>query len=410
VKLLVLAPVPPPFHGQSYMVALMLDRLGGDRRGQPAADTGTGAIEVYHVNSPLSPHLGALGGFSLRKILLAVRYLVEVLWCRFRYGARTLYYVPATGMRTQIYRDWFLFGLSRVFFRRTILHWHGLGLREFLHTPGRRFERAMTWLALGRVDLSIVLAPEYAEEVRWLAPCRVAAVPNGIPDPCPNYTDTLAPERATRARRLDAALATGGSATRSTALPVVFRVLYLGHCSEDKGLFDVVEAVALVKTALRHSEAPVEIRLSVAGDFMSAAEHARFERRIGEEDLREPSEGQSCVRFGGFVSGAAKDRLLRDSDCLCFPSYYRTEAHPVALVEGLAYGLEIVVSRWRALPTLVPREAEVVDIRSPAQIAHALHRVMGRGNAPAMRDHFLSHYEVARTAAHLEEALLGASP
>lgn len=410
MKLLVLAPVPPPFHGQSYMVALMLDCLGGDRRGRSASGTGTGAIEPYHVNSPLSPHLGALGRFSLGKLLLAVRYFVEVLWCRFRYGARTLYYVPATGMRTQIYRDWFLFGLSRLFFKRTILHWQGLGLREFLHTPGRRVERAMTWLALGRVDLSIVLAAEYAEDVRWLAPRRVAVVPNWIPDPCPNYTDTLAPERATRARRLNAALAAGASAAHSAVVPVVFRVLYLGHCTEDKGLFDVVEAVALVKTALRHSEAPVEIRLSVVGTFMSAAEHARFERRIGEEDLREPSDGRSCVRFGGFVSGAAKDRLLRESDCLCFPSYYRTEAHPVALVEGLAYGLEIVVSRWRALPALVPRDAEVVEIRSPAQIARALHRVMGRGSAPAMRDRFLSHYDAARTAAHLEEALLGARP
>lgn len=409
MKLLVLAPGPPPFHGQSHMVALMLEHLGGNRRGRPSTGIDTGAIEVFHVNSPLSPEIGELGRFSLRKVLLAVRYFVEVLWCRFHYGAHTLYYVPATGMRTQIYRDWFLFGLSRVFFERTALHWHQLGLREFLHTRGHGFERAMTWLALGRVDLSIVLAPEYAKEVRWLAPHRVAAIPNGIPDPCPDYSRTLAPGRATRARRLKAALGARGSAARIAATPAVFRVLYLGHCTETKGLFDVVEAVAQVNTSLRDSQTPVQIRLSVAGDFMSARERARFESRVREEDLREHPDGPSCVWFGGFVSGTSKDQLLRESDCLCFPSYFQTEAHPIAVVEALAYGLEIIVSRWRALPSLASGEAEIVDVRSPAQIARALHRVMGKGSAPAMRDCFLARYEVTRTAAQLADALLGPS-
>lgn len=55
MKLLVFAHTPPPHHGQSYMVQLMLEGLGGDRRKQgrssppnPGAERG---IECYHVNA-----------------------------------------------------------------------------------------------------------------------------------------------------------------------------------------------------------------------------------------------------------------------------------------------------------------------------------------------------------------------
>ena len=36
MKLLVFAHTPPPHHGQSYMVGLMLNHFGGDQRQRPA--------------------------------------------------------------------------------------------------------------------------------------------------------------------------------------------------------------------------------------------------------------------------------------------------------------------------------------------------------------------------------------
>jgi len=62
MKLLVFAHTPPPHHGQSYMVKLMLDGLGGDHRGlakapeeaRAALDQPAAHIECYHVNAQLS--------------------------------------------------------------------------------------------------------------------------------------------------------------------------------------------------------------------------------------------------------------------------------------------------------------------------------------------------------------------
>src|SRR6185369_6778012 len=70
MKLLVFAHTPPPHHGQSYMVQLMLEGFGGDRRkrgkgnNRAANSPSTPSsydIECYHVNARLSSKLEDIG-------------------------------------------------------------------------------------------------------------------------------------------------------------------------------------------------------------------------------------------------------------------------------------------------------------------------------------------------------------
>src|SRR5215213_4612127 len=116
MKLLVFAHTPPPHHGQSYMVQLMLAGFGGDRRqarnggnsdqgGEPEG-SGKFGIECYHVNARLSQKLEEIGDFRIGKLFLLLGYCLQALWCRFRYGATTLYYIPAPGKHSALYRDW----------------------------------------------------------------------------------------------------------------------------------------------------------------------------------------------------------------------------------------------------------------------------------------------------------------
>src|SRR5438552_1023409 len=115
MKLLVFAHIPPPHHGQSYMVKLMLDGLGGDRRfkvkspksktaAKPPEEKALDDIQCYHVNSQFSEEMEEIGEIRLSKVWLVLRYCVEAIWCRFRYGADYFYYVPAPGKRVAMYR------------------------------------------------------------------------------------------------------------------------------------------------------------------------------------------------------------------------------------------------------------------------------------------------------------------
>src|SRR5579872_388139 len=102
MKLLVFAHTPPPHHGQSYMVQLMLEGFGGDRRkarggAEKAARHG---LELYHVNARISKELEDIGDFRPGKAFRLLGYCLQAIWCRWRYGVTTLYYIPAPGKRS----------------------------------------------------------------------------------------------------------------------------------------------------------------------------------------------------------------------------------------------------------------------------------------------------------------------
>src|SRR5207245_4241056 len=141
MNLLVFAHTPPPHHGQSYMVQLMLKGFGGDRRRPGQAQAGDSeaqaaansfGIECYHVNARLSKKLEDIGDLRIGKFVLLLGYCLQAVWCRFRYGVRNFYYIPAPGKPSALYRDWMVMLICRRFFKRVILNCHAAGLAKWL--------------------------------------------------------------------------------------------------------------------------------------------------------------------------------------------------------------------------------------------------------------------------------------
>ena len=164
MKLLVFAHTPPPHHGQSYMTQLMLTGFGGDHRTgrhRPVPRNTAGdvhGIECYHVNVRLSRTLEDIGEFHGTKLFLLLLYCLQAIWCRFRYGVTSFYYIPAPGKRSALYRDWLVMFLCRPFFKRIIFHWHAAGLAKWLETAVQIRTRAVTFSFLRQAALSIVLS------------------------------------------------------------------------------------------------------------------------------------------------------------------------------------------------------------------------------------------------------------
>src|SRR5438093_1606203 len=75
-----------------------------------------------------------------------------------------------------------------------------------------------------------------------LRPRRTAIVANGIPDPCADFARALLASRRERLATRQKNLVPGAA---SVAAPTRIAVLYLAHCTREKGLFDALEAVAL---------------------------------------------------------------------------------------------------------------------------------------------------------------------
>ncbi len=279
-----------------------------------------------------------------------------------------------------------------------------------------------------QVDLSIVLSKFNQADAEKLFSRRIVVVNNGIPDPCPNFTQDVLPRRrarlAARQKLLSGTELTPADLQGSGGDPHLFKVLYLAHCTREKGLFDTMDAVALANRMLAQARSPILIHLSVAGDFINAAERQEFQQRLAQPDLRLPPTrqegpnhgrskdldafpGSPCVTYAGFVFGPAKERILTESDCFCFPTYYYAESFGLVLVEAMAFALPVITTRWRSIPELLPQDYPgFVDIRSPRQVAERLQAVLTHPTSgEELRQIFLRNFTLEHHLAGLASAI-----
>jgi glycosyltransferase involved in cell wall biosynthesis len=358
MKLIVLAQTPPPVHGQSLMVDTLV-------KGLPAF-----GIEIHHVNLGLSRDAADIGRWRWGKLGSLLAACWRVYRIRRRLGPVALYYVPAPAKRGALLRDWIAMLLCRPLNGQLVLHWHAVGLGRWLDTHANFPERALSKLLLGRADLSLVLDNSLADDPLNLDAKNTLILPNGIPDP-------------------------GEPPPRETRNPwAPCKVLYLGLCSEEKGLFELIEAIAIA-----HARQPGSFHLTVAGSFASAAEEQKF-REVS-------AQLGSSVQYVGFVGDQSRHALLRQADVFCFPTHYPHEGQPLVLMEALAHDLPIVTTRWRAIPCMLPSaHTWLVEPGRPTLLADALKDARSSPRpGGASRRFFLERYTSEIHLASLAAAL-----
>jgi len=402
MKLLVFANVPPPHHGHSYMVQLMLNGFGGGHRWgrqkttvEPPSRFG---IECYHVDARLSQDLKDIGKFRAGKFFLLFGYCLQAIWCRFRCGVVNFYYVPAPGKRSALYRDWLVMFLCRPFFRKIIFHWHAAGLPEWLETVASTRVRNLTHRLMKNSDVSIVASEFNRRDAEKFNARRIFVVSPGVPDLCPQFEKEVLRLRQAKIAVRQKILS--GHAAAAYTNDVTINVLYLSLCTREKGIFDTVEGVALANEKHAVKQIPLRFKLTLTGAFASSAEEKELRELIQRRGL------QNDVDCLGFISGERKAQAFANADLFCFPTYYHAESFGAVIVEAMAFGLPIITTRWRSIPEMLPPDYPgFVDPKSPGQIADALQRLAGMDLAESLREIFVRRFTLERHLVNLAEAI-----
>ena len=304
-RILIFAQIPPPVHGQSVMTGHLLDGL----RDSGQCDLKSGhdriaAIAYYHLNPRISEDLGDIGRWRPSKIFRIFGFILEAFGVRFRYGVDTLYFIPARPRREGMYRDWCVLFFCRLFFRRLILHWHCIGQPEFIRKISAP-ERALARLFYGRAALSIALSNYSRDEATYFNSRQTVVVPNGIPDPCPDFDAKVWPERQKRAEALAAVGAQQASA------PLFYEMLFVSGRMTSKGLFDAMAAAIRANCLLAEKNVPLRMRLTVAGSFSDEVERLRFEtdaQKLNATQL--PGRERAAGDFRGLGRGGKEAATL----------------------------------------------------------------------------------------------------
>jgi glycosyltransferase involved in cell wall biosynthesis len=167
------------------------------------------------------------------------------------------------------------------------------------------------------------------------------------------------------------------------------KLIYIGRLMRAKGIFEAVEAVRLLQAR------NIQVRLDLVGAGPDSEELRRSILDAGVQDF---------VQVFGPKHGADKERVLKESDVLVFPTYH-AEGLPYALLESMAAGTVPVTCSVGGIPDVLSKcECGItVPPRDPSAVAEAVHtlhrdREMARALSEAAHRLVVEHYQVSRMA------------
>jgi len=273
------------------------------------------------------------------------------------------------------WRDLAYLAVSKVLRRRTVYQVHGGALPQEMFPADRCLTYLARW-AMSYPDVVVLLSgPELAAHRKFAPDAHLALIANAVDIEAVD----LNLERYASNRPLE--------------------IVYIGRLAESKGVFDIVEAVAM----LRAREIEVHVRLAGSGAAEQQIRQAITKARLTDR-----------VKLLGPVFGAAKEQLWRSANVLAFPTH--GEGLPYALLESMAAGAVPVISPVGGIPDVMQDEVHGVFVppRNPRALADALERLHHdraslQRMAVAGRQRIVDHYSVSRMTAdfqHLYASLM----
>lgn len=319
--LVVVGPLPPPYHGVTISTSLVLANHHLHER-----------FVVRHVDTSDDRSGQNIGTWDATNIAIAIRSVVR-LWRNVR-GTAGIVYLPLSQGSAGFVRDSLLIRLAARRGWKVAVHLRGSEFRDFYETRRPHFQNQIR-KTLARVTSLAVMG----ESLRWVfeglvTKEQVVVVPNGTPEP------------AVEGQSPDDSL-----------------VLFLSNLRLRKGVLAAIETARLV--ASEHPSA----RFLFVGEWESEQLEHELKARTGEANGR--------IAFASPVIGPEKDRLLASAAVLLFPPT-EAEGHPRVVLEALAAGTPVVATDSGAIgETIVDGESGfVLPDADPTALAERTLRIL----------------------------------
>ncbi len=366
--LIVAGRFPPPLDGQALATERLASLLDGERR---IVRIDVGAPEGDHVVT--TAQAGRVGHFLRQRRRLHDAVAAEpgapVLWpsvspSLLGHVRDRLVVVPAFGPRRPVVAVVHRGDFARLFERRVT------------RASGAALVRRLAGVAFLTETLAAACAA-------WIPAEKRLVIPNTIDDaaiPDPAEAEAARLERTER-------LASGR-----------VRMLYLSGLVPSKGYPDVLEALAVLRAR------GVDAEATFAGRWASREAEQTFRARVEVLGVA-PS-----VHLPGAVDRPAVRRLMLAHDVFALPTAYPFEAQPLTVIEALAAGTPVVVTRHAGLPEMVTGGREAVFVRkdAPAEIADAAEALVARW--PEASRQARARFDAAFAPAAVRDAWLAVLP
>ena len=356
-KILIVAQLPPPYHGSNVMAKNMLDTLQKE------------GYEVVFIDKSFSKSIEMIGRISLRKLLRVPILTLEILIaCLFKRPIVCIYFI-ALG-KIAFLLDAFLLFLLRLCRLPYILRFGGKGFYNLQNESS--FWKFLVSCTLSNALGGIVNSVPLKWDVNLFIPDeRLVHVPNAIPNS----------PFANQSKRED-----------------YVQVLFLSNLVPSKGPLEVLKAAKIVIQRRR------DVRFILAGADWSQSFSQQLKSYIIDNEL------DKYVEMPGGVYGEEKEKLMASSDIFVFPTHFETFG--IVNIEAMRAGLPVISSAEGAIPEIVQDGVTgfIVNPKSPEEIAD---RILTLVNNPDLRRNmgikgrevFESKYTLEAYAKNMDRAI-----
>lgn len=320
MKVLVLAPLPPPITGHSLASKAVVDALTTCHE-TAVIDLTTGSM-----------HDGSVTFHRVAEVLKALRRVI-----RHRRNADVIYLTISESLAGNI-KDLMIYLLCANRLERMVLHLHGGSIRRLLFDRRSWIER-INRIFIRRMAGVIVSGQSHAKVFAdMIAPDRVHFVPNFADD------QLFVSDAVVRAKfgKTDP-----------------LRILFISGMNRDKGSPDLVAAYRLLSPEMQR-----RIRIDIAGRFPSVEERAAFEATLA---------GLEGIRYHGLVDEATKHDLFAKAHIFCLPTAM-FEGQPISILEAYASGCAVLTTDQPGILDVFADgiNGHKISVRDPESIARAL--------------------------------------
>jgi glycosyltransferase involved in cell wall biosynthesis len=325
MKILFLAPLPPPITGQAAASQSLLDYLKQNH-------------EVLVID------------YSKRSLVNGVNSIqryVEVMltyWkiLRFKKDVDRIY-MTISQSKAGVLKDIITFILLLGRLDIVIVHSHGYGIKTVVFDKSKVI-RNISKFFYRRIGSVIVLGDNFKKYFKNVLGAKNVTVVNNYAD---DHLFLSQQELSDKSRNSDG----------------VLDILFLSNLIPGKGHNELLTAYLGLPVEVRSN-----IRLHFAGAFDNADDEEKFRKKVGT---------LNDVKYHGVVSGDAKASLFYMSHIFCLPTNYPYEGQPISILEAYASGCAVMTTNHAGIPDIFSDGVNgiLVEAKSPSSIISAIFKV-----------------------------------
>ena len=304
MRILFIAPLPPPITGHAIAAQVLLSHLQCDH-----------SVKVVNLSEG-SKHNGTI---TLKRLFAVLVVIMKVLIYSIKVDR--VYLTISQSIAGNL-KDILLYVMIGKLSKFSIIHLHGGSFgKQILHYSP--FLRKINQYYLKRLGAIVVSGPSHTKIFDdFIQPARLHIIPNFAEDFMfvkPNQIET-----------------------KFNKFQSEIRILYVSEMTPGKGFLKLLEAYESMSDSLK-----TRIRLDFAGRFESELEKNSFIERISN---------QPSVFYHGVVSNIEKSKLFSQAHVFCLPTSF-LEGQPISIIEAYASGCIVLTT---------PRPG-ILDIFSPSK-------------------------------------------